>query len=98
MHFLRKQKIEPSISKVSSPQVKEKAAAPIDFFGSSKVKKDSKPVVKKCEKPANEKSLKDNSTIEIDDFSDEEAFEDPSFMETLDKLDKKKEKVGYMAL
>ena len=91
--FFRKQKTGPSVSKVSSSEAKKKAAAPVDFFGSSKVKKETRPVVKKCAEPV--KLASNNSSVEIDDFSDDEAFEDPSFMDTLNKLDKKKEKVSF---
>ena len=76
--------------------MKKKAAAPIDFFGSSKVKKDPKPVVKKVNKPSNNISENDISAIDIDDFSDDESFEDPSFKKTLDTLDKKKQKVSLI--
>ena len=56
------------------------------------MKKEIKPVVKKCAEPTGVSS--NNSSVEIDDFSDDEAFEDPSFMDTLNKLDEKKEKVS----
>ncbi|KAL5248432.1 hypothetical protein ACHWQZ_G017574 [Mnemiopsis leidyi] len=87
---VKKQKTGPSVSKVSPSEAKKKAAAPVDFFGSSKVKKETRPVVKKCAEPV--KLSSNNSSVEIDDFSDDEAFEDPSFMDTLNKLDKKKGK------
>ena len=63
------------------------AAAPDDFFGSSQVKKEHKPMSSKPQK-----QVKKPISGEGDGFSDEELFEDSSFLETLEQLDQKKSK------
>lgn len=77
------------MKKVESSVNKNKATAPADFFGSSKVKKDvrhgvGKAIVKKT-------AVSKVSSNEIEDFSDEEVFNDASFMQTLDEWDRENE-------
>ena len=72
--------------KAPIPTLKQKekvTAAPVDFFGASTVKKERKPVSTKVE-------VKRPPSSKNDEFSDEELFEDTSFLETLQQLDDKK--------